>query len=154
MDRFLNKKRKVGDADDVKPTRASKKAKTTKKSSGSEKFDGKTLEQHRRALGDQVKKAIQVEKWCVEAKTTIETTISSKVFERLVIPNAKSVVPDKFDKTTPVVVCCVEGTQALGEIFGRSKIKGGTRLGSWSADRGDVIFFPATGKMRVWWTMS
>ena len=35
---------------------------------------GKTLEQHRRAMGDRVKAKISVEKWCIEART--QATIS------------------------------------------------------------------------------
>jgi hypothetical protein len=152
-------KRKVGiisiasDTDEVNPS-AAKKPKTSKpKPKQSDKIEGKTLEQHRRALGNEVKSKIQVEKWCVEAKTSIQTKTSLAVFERLVVPNADSVVPALFDKTTPVVVCHVKNTQAMGEIFGHSKIKGGTRMGSWSANKADFIFFPQSGELRVWWTM-
>lgn len=149
MDKFLGiNKRKVTASDVVSEPPNAKRTKTTKKTSG--KIDGKTIEQHRRALGDQVKRAIKVEKWAVEARTAIESKISLAVFRELVVPHADSVVPPKFDATTPVVVA---STKQMGEIFGKSKIKGGTRLGSWSADKGDLIFFPSSGELRVWWTM-
>ena len=118
------------------------------------KIQGKTLEQHRRALGDAVKANIQVQKWCVEARTFATTKCAFEVFERLVVPNATSVVPESFTNETPVVVAKIKGTAALGDIFGKSKIQGGTRLGSWSADKADIIFFPPSNDLRVWWTMS
>ena len=51
------------------------------------KVNGKTLEQHRRALGDEVKSRISVEKWCVAAQTHAVTQCPFEVFEALVIPN-------------------------------------------------------------------
>ena len=43
---------------------------------------------------------------------------------------------------------------AAGEIFGKTKITGGTRMGSWSANKMELVFFPPTGELRIWWTMS
>jgi hypothetical protein len=95
MDRFL--KRNCGiisiapDTDEVNLS-AAKKPKTSKpKPKQSDKIEGKTLDQHRRALGNEVKSKIQVEKFCVEAKTSIQTKTSLAVFERIVVPNADSV---------------------------------------------------------------
>ncbi|KAH8058172.1 hypothetical protein JL722_6023 [Aureococcus anophagefferens] len=54
-------------------------------------------------------------------------------------PNATTVTPADFDAASPVVVAAIHGSAAMGEIFGKSKITGGTRCGSWSADRGEII---------------
>lgn len=129
-------------------------SKPTKKSKPT-KIGGKTVEQHRRALGDAVKGKINVEKWCVAARTHCSIgDVDRAVFEALVRPNAASVTPSTpITAETPVVVAAIHGSAAMGEIFGHSKIKGGTRCGSWTADRGEVVYFPGTREMRVWWTM-
>lgn len=54
---------------------------------------------------------------------------------------------------TPVVVASVRRAAAMGEIFGHNKIKGGTRMGSWAANKGKLVYFPEERRMRVWWTM-
>lgn len=113
----------------------------------------KTLEQHRRALGDSVKAAIHVEKWCIKAQTHCETECPLHVFQELVVPNAVEVMPASFCATTPVVVALVEGHDSAAQIFGKTKITGGTRMGSWTADKMEIVYFPATSAMRIWWTM-
>jgi hypothetical protein len=118
-----------------------------------DKLDGKMLEQHRRALGDEVKAVISVEKWCVAAKCHCETTCSLDVFMQLIVPEAVEVTPTTISVNTPVVVALLEGSESIGRVFGKSKITGGTRMGSWSADMMEVVFFPQTGAMRLWWTM-
>lgn len=160
-------KRKVDETDDLSVssedlTLVTKRNRTTarktpNKNTPSKKkgrIDGKTVQQHRRALGDLVKNQINVEKWTLEATTCMETKTSLEVVKALVVPNATSVVPADFSAETPVVVASVESSKAIGEIFGHSKIKGGTRLGSWIADKADIVFYPPAGQMRVWWTMS
>ena len=140
-----------------KITPANKSCSTTKKGA---KIAGKTLEQHRRHMGDQVKANITVEKWCIEARTHCTLRdVEAQVFRQLFIPNASSVVPDidacdESLNSMPVIVASIQGTSSMAAIFGATKIKGGTRLGSWSADKGECIYFPATKEMRVWWTMS
>lgn len=111
------------------------------------------LEMHRRALGDAVKAKIQVEKWCIGASCHCSTRIALDVFRNLVVPNAADVTPAQFGMDTPVVVASIRGTSSAGEIFGKTKITGGTRMGSWSADKMELVFFPPTGELRVWWTM-
>ena len=111
------------------------------------------LEMHRRALGDAVKAKIHVEKWCIGASCHCSTRIALDVFRNLVVPNAADVTPAQFGMDTPVVVASIRGTSSAGEIFGKTKITGGTRMGSWSADKMELVFFPPTGELRVWWTM-
>lgn len=170
MDQLTNRlKRKVADAaaDDLsvsseehtpvtKRNRTSARKTPTRSTPSKKKgkIGGKTVEQHRRALGDLVKKKITVEKWTVAAHTCMEATTSAEVFSALVVPNAASVVPADFSASTPVVVASVLTSKAIGEIFGHTKIKGGTRLGSWTANKADIVFYPPTGQLRVWWTMS
>ena len=144
------------DALSEKPTDPpSSPAKKRKKAKAS-KIAGKTLEQHRRAMGDRVKAKISVEKWCIEART--QATISGvepEVFEQLIAANAVQCVP-KWDRAADheVVVAHMQGTESLANAFGATKIKGGTRMGSWSANKADCIYFPRNKQMRVWWTMS
>lgn len=133
----------------VKKGRGSSSAKKTK----SNKIHGKTLEQHRRGLGDCVKKAIVVQKYAIEAKTFVTTTTPLDVFEQLIVPNAATVTPPSFDASTPVVVASTTSRDAIGEMFGKSKIAGGNRMQTWRADKADVIYFPPSQELRVWWTM-
>ena len=109
--------------------------------------------QHRRALGDAVKAQIRVEKWCIEARTHATTTCAPEVFRALVVPHAADVTPAEFSDATPVVVAAVEGSASAAEVFGATKIKGGTRLGSWQADRVELVYFPPSQQLRIWWTM-
>jgi hypothetical protein len=75
------------------------------------------------------------------------------VFQALVVPHAQLVTPEAFDSNTPVVVALLNGSDAVGNVFGHSKIKGGNRMQQWAADRADVIFYPTTKKVRIHWTM-
>ena len=117
------------------------------------KIAGMTIEQHRRALGNQVKSKIKVEKWCIAPQCHCVMQCEIEVFRKLIVPNAQSVMPSTFDATTAVVVASIEGSEAAGAVFGYTKICGGTRLGSWSANKMELIFFPRSKEMRVWWTM-
>lgn len=131
-----------------------KKAKKPKKDSkGRPRIEGKTIEQHRRLLGDCVKSNIEVEKWCIGARTAMSTTIPYGVFDLLIAKNAKTVTPSNYDPTSSVIVAYFDSNSSLCEVFGSSKITGGTRMGSWSADKADVIYIPSTREVRVWWTM-
>ena len=47
------------------------------------KVEGKTLEQHRRALGDAVQSCISVQKWCVAARTHCVVACPTAVFRGL-----------------------------------------------------------------------
>ena len=98
-----------------------------------------------------MKSHINVEQWCIAARTHCVTKCELEVFRRLVVPNAVSVTPAEFSESTPVVVASVKAGAA--NIFGTTKLTGGTRLGSWSADKMELIFFPATKELRCWWTM-
>lgn len=118
------------------------------------KIEGKTFEQHRRALGDKVKQQISFEKWAIAAETHVETAMSPAVFRMLVVPSADSIVPAEWTVQTPVVVAHLRGSTQIAEICGASKIKAGSRVETYTADRMDIIFFPGESKARLWWTMS
>ena len=140
------------------PSAEKQKKKTPKGSGGSgsgRKIKGLTLEQHRRALGDKVKGSINVEKWCIEARTHCEMLgVDLEVFRQLVEPHAASVVPAEFDSGTPVVVASVCGQGNAAAVFGASKVKGCTAgRGSWSADKMELVYLPQSEELRVWWTM-
>ena len=124
-------------------------------SGNNKKINGLTLEQHRRALGDKVKGSINVEKWCIEARTHCEMSgVDAEVFRQLVEPHAESVVPTEFDSGTPVVVASVLGQGNAAAVFGASKVKGCTAgRGSWMADKMELVYLPQSKELRVWWTM-
>jgi hypothetical protein len=117
------------------------------------KSAGGGYEMQRRALGDAVKANISVEKWCIGARCHCTTSATLDVFRNLIAPNAAEVTPATFDASTPVVVAAIRSSASAGEIFGKTKITGGTRMGSWSANKMELVFFPPTGQLRCWWTM-
>jgi len=119
----------------------------------SKKVDGKTLEEHRRALGDVCKYNINVEKWCIAARCHCVTTCHPDVWRALVVPNADSVTPagEFSELSTPVIVASVSRHANL--IFGATKLTGGTRMGSWHADKMELVYLPPTRELRIWWTM-
>jgi hypothetical protein len=52
-----------------------------------------------------------------------------------------------------VAVARLEGAAACGEAFGHSKIKGGSRMGSGSANRAECVWRRDAGTVSLWWTM-
>ena len=149
------KKAKVGNNNKKK---ADPKSKMKKKSQGG-KIDGATVEQHRRYMGDQVKSKLRVlggtGNYGIAASCHVSMSCSVALFRTLVVPNAAKVTPADFDSSSPVVLAQIDSTEQIGKIFGVSKIRDGTRLGSWSASKMDLVFLPkeASGQLRAWWTM-
>lgn len=127
---------------------------TEKKTKKSQKIEGKTLEQHRRHYGDLVKSKISVEKFTIDAKTFVNTDCSIEVFKNLIEPNVDTITPSKYDNNTEIVLCSIESFDKMKEIFGSTKLQGGNRMRTWHARSMDIIFFPKTSKLRIWWTMS
>lgn len=84
---------------------------------------------------------------------TVLTGVPMNVFEKLVVPNSASVIPPVFSKETAVVVASIVGSQAAGEVFGKSKIKGGNRYEQCEARKVEFVYFPKKMKARVWWVM-
>jgi len=122
------------------------------------RVDGLTVEQHRRALGDKVKAQITVlggrDNYGIAARCHALLPCSMAVFRALVLPNATKVVPAEFGPETEVVLAQLTSTQQIAAIFGSTKIKGGTRYGSWSATSMDIVFLPGEGVARAWWVMA
>merc|ERR1719381_209737 len=149
------KKAKVGNNNKKK---ADPKSKMKKQSQGG-KIDGATVEQHRRYMGDQVKSKLRVlggtGNYGIAASCHVSMSCSVALFRTLVVPNAAKVTPADFDSSSPVVLAQIDSTEQIGKIFGVSKIRDGTRLGSWSASKMDLLFLPgeASGQLRAWWTM-
>lgn len=114
--------------------------------------DGRTLEQARRALGDRTKARTNFEKWAVAAETHVTVDMTDELFRLLIAPNA-TVTPPKHGPDTPVVVAEISGFEDGAAIFGASKIRAGSRMGTFSFNRGIVCYFPARGKASVWWTV-
>lgn len=124
------------------------------KSKKSQKIEGKTLEQHRRNYGDLVKAQISVEKYTIDAKTFVNTDCSIEVFKNLIEPNVDTITPSTYDQNTEVVHCSIGSFDKMREIFGSTKLQGGNKMKTWKARSMDIIFFPKTSKIRIWWTMS
>ena len=81
------------------------------------KIDGLTVEQHRRAMGDQVKSKLRVlggsGNYGIAASCHVSMSCSIEVFRSLVVPNATKVTPAQFDSSTPVVLAQVDSTQQV-----------------------------------------
>ena len=81
------------------------------------KIEGLTVEQHRRALGDQVKSKLRVlggsGNYGIAASCHVNMSCSLAVFRSLVVPNASKVTPAQFDSNTPVVLAQVDSTQQV-----------------------------------------
>ena len=81
------------------------------------KIDGLTVEQHRRAMGDQVKSKLRVlggtGNYGIAASCHVSMSCSLAVFRSLVVPNATKVTPAQFDSSTPVVLAQVDSTQQV-----------------------------------------
>ena len=142
-----------------KPKVKNNKSNSKSKKNQGDKIDGVTVEQHRRSMGDQVKSKLRVlggkGNYGIAANCHVSMSCSVALFRTLVAPNATRIIPAEFDSSTPVVLAQVDSTQQIGKIFGVSKIRDGTRLGSWSASKMDLVFLPkeASGQLRAWWTM-
>ena len=139
------------------PTQKNKRKSTNTKQTASKskknKIEGLTLEQHRRKMGDAVKSRLSMEKYCMRADCHATVDMPMEVFKQLVVPHASKLTPDTFTATTPVVVALIKGREAAGEVFGKSKIRGGNKYEQRDMEKCDVVYFPASGKARIWWIM-
>jgi len=129
-----------------KPTASGSKSKK-------KKVGGLTVEQHRRKLGDAVKQRLSMEKYCMKADCHSTVKLPLEMFREIVVPHACDVTPSHFDASTPVVVASVRGRQAAGEIFGKSKIRGGNRYEQCEMEKAEIVYFPTKQKARIWWIM-
>ena len=116
------------------------------------KIDGLTIEQHRRKMGDSVKASISCDKYTIAARTHTTIECSFELFEALVIPNCLGTTPSKYSAKSEVIVCRAQ-TQGIAEMFGATKVKGGNRYSTFTANNMDLIFYPSTNRIDVWWTM-
>jgi hypothetical protein len=118
------------------------------------KIDGNTVEQWRRMLGNKCKANISFEKWTIAAQTHFTTDFTLGAFRALIVPNASKVHPVNFDESTPVVVASTRSTSQAAAIFGSSKIRGGSRYGTFDAREAEFVFISSTKTLSVWWTMA
>ncbi len=99
-----------------------------------------------------VKGSIQFAKWAIHARTHCTVELDASTFRANVLPHSTKVTPSDWSEgaSSDVVVASISGSNALGEVFGKTKITGGSRLGTWTADLADVIFYPKEGKANIW----
>ena len=102
-----------------------------------------------------MKGRISFEKWTIAAECSATVDCSWETFLANIAPHAASVVPAPAAGAPPpeVAVARLEGAAACGEAFGHSKIKGGSRMGSWSANRAECVWRRDAGTVSLWWTM-
>ena len=112
-----------------------------------------TQEQYRRKMGDAIKSHLSMEKYCMRADCHANVKLPIHIFKNLVVPNSVSVTPEVFNEQTPVVVASIEGALAAGEVFGKSKIKGGNRYETREVEKVEFVFFPPSEEARLWWIM-
>ncbi len=139
-------------AAEARKAKAAEKAAEKAAAKAAERPGGLTIEQHRRAVGDAVKAKISMEKFTIAARTMVNVTMLPEVFRALVAPNC-TVIPAQWDASTEVVVASSRNAEAIAEICGSSKIKGGNMYAHFSAKKMDFIYVPATNQLRIWWTM-
>jgi hypothetical protein len=128
-------------------------SKLTKSTPKPKKKKPMTQEQYRRKMGDAVKSRLSMEKYCMKADCHAVVKVPIHIFKNLVVPNSVSVTPEVFNEETPVVVASIEGALAAGEVFGKSKIKGGNRYETCEVEKVEFVYFPSTEEARLWWIM-
>ena len=110
-----------GDMKKVQKAQEKKKPAPKPKKQRGVKIDGLTVEQHRRAMGDQVKSKLRVlggsGNYGIAASCHVSMSCSLAVFRSLVVPNATKVSPAQFDSSTPVVLAQVDSTQQVVFAF-------------------------------------
>ena len=124
-----------------------------KKSSKPEKYDGLTVFQHRRVLVNLVDENIEVAggshgRHC-KALCSLTLDITIEAFRALLVPSVL-VTPEHFDESTAAVLVEARSRQQAAAVLGRAAPgAGGRRL-----NRLDMVFLPARGQLRLWWTMT
>jgi len=145
FDRLLNEVDNVRESPIPQPKkRASKK---------SNKIDGFTVEQWRRQLGNKAKATISFQKWTIKAQTHFTNPFTSEAFRALIVPHADEVHPVNFNEKTPVIMASTNTYGKAGDIMGSSKLTGGSRYGTFHADKVDYIYVASKKELRVWFTM-
>jgi len=138
------------------PAKAPKKPKEVKVNS--KHVDGKTIEQHRRGFGNVIKDQIKVlggrghGGWGISADCHAVFPCSFELFRRLVAPEAMEITPSAYSNLTPVILAQLSEEGAT-KLFGVTKTKGGTRMGSWYISKMDITHVPSKNELRVWWIM-
>jgi len=145
FDRLLNEVDNVRESPIPQP-----KKRTSKKSN---KIDGFTVEQWRRQLGNKAKATISFQKWTIKAQTHFTNPFTSEAFRALIVPHADEVHPANFNEKTPVIMASTNTYGKAGDIMGSSKLTGGSRYGTFHADKVDYIYVASKKELRVWFTM-
>jgi len=145
FDRLLNAVDNVRESPIPQP-----KKRTSKKSN---KIDGFTVEQWRRQLGNKAKATISFQKWTIKAQTHFTNPFTSEAFRALIVPHADEVHPANFNEKTPVIMASTNTYGKAGDIMGSSKLTGGSRYGTFHADKVDYIYVASKKELRVWFTM-
>ena len=90
--------------------------------------------------------------WGISADCHAVFPCSFELFRRLVAPEAMEITPSAYNNLTPVILAQLSEEGAT-KLFGVTKTKGGTRMGSWYISKMDITHVPSKNELRVWWIM-
>ena len=130
-------------------TKTKTKAKTRKPAG---LIPGRCSCQTKKQLTDRVKSAMTLNKWTIEA-TCIRVKMDCTAFKWMFGEHG-TIIPNNYDENTPVVVCRLNSQAQCGDVFGKSKIKGGSRYGEYHITSMDIVFTPPTHEVKMWFAVS
>ena len=90
--------------------------------------------------------------WGISSECHAVFPCSFELFRRLVAPEAMEITPSAYSNLTPVILAQLSEEGAT-KLFGVTKTKGGTRMGSWYISKMDITHVPSKNELRVWWIM-
>ena len=90
--------------------------------------------------------------WGISSECHAVFPCSFELFRRLVAPEATEITPSSYNNHTPVILAQLTG-EGAANVFGKTKVQNGTRMGSWYANKMDIVYISSKNELRVWWTM-
>ena len=84
-----------------------------------------------------------------KALCSLTLDITIEAFRALLVPSVL-VTPEHFDESTAAVLVEARSRQQAAAVLGRAAPGAGGR----KLNRLDMVFLPARGQLRLWWTMT
>eukprot|EP01084_Bolivina_argentea_P109756 196131_1 len=147
-----SKKRKLNKQESQKKNKKSK-SKSKKKKKAPKKrgaIPGVCTYQTKKDIGDALKSLVSLEKWTIPAKC-LQVRMDCVAFNHLFGEHG-DITPPQYDEDTPCVVCRLDGDNA-GNVFGKTKCRGGSRMGTFEIEKMDVVFLPSQRSARIWFAV-